>query len=76
MKFSPAVDRLIQAQAHAEAEPRPTTLTIWRDGIVVEMRENGRRIGRRVSWVEVETAYINPVIVAIDLCSREMSDSK
>jgi hypothetical protein len=76
MNFSQTVNRLIQAQAHAEADPRPTTLKLWRDGIAVEMWENGRRIERRVSWTEIETMHINPIIAAIDVCSREMSGSK
>jgi hypothetical protein len=76
MNFSQTVNRLVQAQAHAEADPRQTILRLWRDGIVVAVHENGHGIERRISWTEIETARINPIILAIDLCSREMSGSK
>lgn len=70
------VYRLVQAQAHAEASPRPTTLKLWRDGIAVEMWDGGRRSMRRVSWDDIEVATVNPVMAAIDQCSREMSELK
>ena len=65
-------ERLIQAQAHAEAGPRPTTLKLWRDGVEVEMWDGGRRITRRVTWTDVQAARINPVMAAIDKCASEL----
>jgi hypothetical protein len=65
--------RLIQAQAHAEADPRPTSLKVWRDGIEVEMWDGGRRIAKRTTWTEIETAHVNPITLLIDKCASEMT---
>ena len=71
--MNPTTNRMIQAQSHAEANPLPTTLKLWRDGIAVEMWNSGRRIEKRVSWHEVETAHINPIMRAIDDCMAELA---
>lgn len=63
--------QLIQAQAHAEANPRPTTLKLWRGGVEVEMWDGGRRVARRVGWTDIQSARINPVMAAIDRCAAE-----
>lgn len=76
MDHTPTVNRLIQAQAHAEADPRPTTLRLWRDGIEVEMWEGGRRIAKRITWTEIETAHVNPITMTIDKCASEMTATK
>ena len=70
------VDRLVQAQAHAEAQPLPTSLRIWRNGVDVEMWDRGRRITRRVSWNEIEQARMNAVLMAIDDCSSELAQAQ
>lgn len=66
------INRLIQAQAHAEGNALPTTLKLWRDGVAVEMWNNGRRIERRVTWFDVDAANVNPIMAAIDKCAAEM----
>lgn len=67
------VNRLIQAQAHAEADPRHTSLRIWRDGVEVEMWASGRRVTRRIRWIEIERNQTNVVISAIDACASELA---
>lgn len=66
------IEILIRAQAYADAGVNPTTLKLWREGVVVEMWCGGKRIDRLVTWREIETAHVNPVIQAIDVCSREL----
>lgn len=73
MDLSPTANRLDQAQAHAEANPLPTTLKLWRGGVAVEMWNGGRRIERRVTWRDVETARLNPIIHAIDDCMAQLN---
>jgi hypothetical protein len=76
MELSPTANRLVQAQAHAEADPRVTSLRLWRDGVEVEMWEGGRRIARRVTWADIETAHANPIILVIDACASKMATNK
>lgn len=76
MELSPTANRLVQAHAHADADPRQTSLRIWRDGVEVEMWDGGRRIAKRVTWTEIETAHINPIMATIDECASEMSAAR
>lgn len=71
--MSLTVSRLLQAQAHAEADPRPTTIKLWRDGVAVEMWDRGRRVERRVTWEAIETAHLNVVMEAIYRCAADLS---
>jgi len=71
--MSRTIDLLIQAQAHAEASPMPTTLRLWRDGVAVEMWRNGRRVEKRLRWIEIETANTNAIMAKIDACASELS---
>lgn len=69
--------RLIQAQAHAEAQPYDVRLVVWRDGIEVDVQnpKNLAAITKRLSWLDVEDMQINPVMEMIDLCVSEMPKS-
>lgn len=66
-------ERLIQAEAHAEANPMPTALRLWRGGVAVEMWDGDRRVEKRVTWTDIESAHVNPINLAIDACARELS---
>lgn len=72
------IDRMVQAQAHAEAQPYDVRLVLWRDGIEVDFLnpKTMQAVSRRVTWADVESGYVNTLMEAIDYCSTVMAQTK
>lgn len=75
--LSRVTERLVQAQAHAEAQPYDVRLVVWRDGIEVDVQDpiNLAAITKRLTWLDVEDMHVNPVMEMIDACVSEMPKS-
>lgn len=75
MSDNPLTNRLIQAQAHAEAQPQDIRLVLWRDGVEVDISHPVKLVAstRRVAWAEIEQAHTNPIIMQIDALVSEFA---
>ena len=71
--MSALTDRLIEAHAHAETRGYRTILTVCRNGIDVIVWDGVLHNSTVVTWIDIETAVVNPLPAAIDKCIADVT---